>query len=178
MGDVGQNDIEEVSIVLRGGNYGWAIKEGTLFFNHNGNLEGFASRDAPIGAVIPKNLKEPIAQYDTHHEGHSVIGGFVYHGKAVRELVGRYVFGDFSLLFKFPTGPHDYGRLFVTNPGGAGLRDISQIQVLPGNALSMALLGWGQDASGELYALGNISGVPFGTGGRVLKLVPVDEHVD
>ena len=40
VGDVGQNDIEEVNIVVRGGNYGWAIKEGTLFFNHNGNLEG------------------------------------------------------------------------------------------------------------------------------------------
>ena len=178
VGDVGQNDIEEVNIVVRGGNYGWAIKEGTLFFNHNGDLDGFASREPPIGAVIPRNLKEPIAQYDTHHEGHSVIGGFVYRGRAVRESVGRYVFGDFALLFKFPTGPHDYGRLFHITPGGAGLRDISQIQVLPGNALSMALLGWGQDASGELYALGNISGVPFGTGGRVLKLVPVDEHVD
>jgi glucose/arabinose dehydrogenase len=178
VGDVGQNDIEEVNIVTRGGNYGWAHKEGTLFFNHNDDLEGFASRDAPAGAVIPRNLKDPIAQYDTHHEGHSVIGGFVYRGQAVRQLVGRYVFGDFSLLFKFPTGPHDYGRLFVTNPGGAGLRAISQLQVLPGSALSMALLGIGQDASGELYALGNISGVPFGTGGRVLKLVPVDEHVD
>jgi len=178
VGDVGQNDIEEVNIVVRGGNYGWAIKEGTLFFNHNDNLEGFASREPPSEAVIPRNLKEPIAQYDTHHEGHSVIGGFVYHGRAVRGLVGRYVFGDFSLLFKFPTGPHDYGRLFHIIPGGAGLRNVSQIQVLPGNALSMALLGWGQDASGELYALGNISGVPFGTGGRVLKLVPVDQHVD
>lgn len=178
VGDVGQNDIEEVNIVVRGGNHGWPLKEGTLFFHHNGNAEGFASRQPPIGAVIPRNLKDPIAQYDTHHEGHSVIGGFVYHGRAVRELVGRYVFGDFALLFKFPGGPHDYGRLFHAIPGGAGLRDISQIQVLPGNALSMALLGWGQDASGELYALGNISGVPFGTGGRVLRLVPVDEHVD
>jgi hypothetical protein len=128
--------------------------------------------------VIPRNLKDPIAQYDTHHEGHSVIGGFVYRGTAVRGLVGRYVFGDFSLLFKFPTGPHDYGRLFHIIPGGAGLRDISQIQVLPGNALSMALLGWGQDASGELYAMGNINGVPFGTGGRVLKLVPASTDLD
>ncbi len=174
VGDVGQNDIEEVNIVVRSGNYGWRIKEGTLFFNPNDNAEGFASREPPASAVIPRNLKDPIAQYDTHHEGHSVIGGFVYRGSKVRDLVGRYVFGDFSLLFKFPTGPHDYGRLFHIIPGGAGLRDINQIQVLPGNALSMALLGWGQDASRELYALGNISGVPFGTGGRVLKLVPVD----
>jgi hypothetical protein len=42
----------------------------------------------------------------------------------------------------------------------------------------MALLGWGQDASGELYAMGNINGVPFGTGGRVLKLVPASTDLD
>ena len=178
VGDVGQNDIEEVDIVVRGGNYGWPIKEGTLFFHHNGDAEGFASREPPVGAVIPRNLKDPIAQYDTHHEGHSAIGGFVYRGHAIADLVGRYVFGDFSLLFKFPTGPHDYGRIFWVNPGGAGLRPISQVQVLPGNALSMALLGWGQDASGELYALGNTNGVPFGTSGHVLRLVPAPTDVN
>ena len=36
VGDVGQNDIEEVNRVVAGGNYGWNIKEGTLFFNPNG----------------------------------------------------------------------------------------------------------------------------------------------
>jgi hypothetical protein len=30
----------------------------------------------------------------------------------------------------------------------------------------------GQDASGEVYVLGNISGVPFGTEGVVLRLAP------
>ena len=31
----------------------------------------------------------------------------------------------------------------------------------------------GQDASGELYVMGNVSGVPFGTGGVVLRIAPV-----
>ena len=60
------------------------------------------------------------------------------------------------------------------------LKPISQLHVLPGGALSLALLGFGQDAAGEIYALGNISGIPFpdpvsGPTGRVLKLVPPPE---
>jgi len=187
VGDVGQNDIEEVNIVVRGGNHGWNVKEGTLFFHINGNEVGFASRDPDHGRRIPRRLIDPIAQYDTHHEGHSVIGGFVYHGRGIPRLRGKYIFGDFALLFKFPTGPHDYGRLFIINPDGKDrLRKISQLHVLPGGALSLALLGWGQDARGELYVLGNISGLPFpdplvGPTGRVLRLVPapkVDDDKD
>jgi hypothetical protein len=34
------------------------------------------------------------------------------------------------------------------------------------------LLGFGQDAAGEVYVLGNINGTPFGTDGRVLRLAP------
>jgi hypothetical protein len=30
----------------------------------------------------------------------------------------------------------------------------------------------GQDTGGELYTMGNISGVPFGTEGVVLRLAP------
>jgi len=33
VGEVGQNDIEEVDVVRRGGNYGWPVKEGTFLFN-------------------------------------------------------------------------------------------------------------------------------------------------
>ncbi len=75
-GNVGQNDIEEVERVVKGGNYGWNRKEGTLFFYINGTADGFAS---PIdNGLVPPGVIDPIVQYDTHHEGHSVIGGFVY----------------------------------------------------------------------------------------------------
>ena len=186
LGDVGQNDIEEVDIVVRGGNYGWNFKEGTLFFHINGTAVGTASREPDQIRDIPRGLIDPIAQYDTHHEGHSVVGGFVYRGHGIPKLRGKYVFGDFSLLFKFPTGPHDYGRLFTIDArGGKGLRKISQLHVLPGGQASLAVLGWGQDARGEIYVLGNVSGLPFpepGTigepTGHVLKLVRAPETGD
>jgi glucose/arabinose dehydrogenase len=176
VGDVGQNDIEEVDVVDSGGNYGWAVKEGTLFFNHNGDAPGFATPLPP--GPLPPDLIDPITQYDTHHEGHSVIGGFVYHGSRLAELVGRYIFGDFSLLFKFPSGPHDYGRLFHLAPDGEKVNNllaISQFHIAGGNAISLALQGFGQDAFGEVYALGNVSGLPFGTQGAVLRLAPTED---
>lgn len=179
LGDVGQNDIEEVNVIVRGGNYGWNLKEGTLFFHINGTADGFASPDRdPTRGPIPPGLIEPIAQYDTHHEGHSVIGGFVSHGRGIPSLRGKYVFGDFSLLFKFPRGPHDYGRLFSLDPDGHGLRPISELVVLPGGSVSLAVLGFGQDAHGEIYVTGNVNGVPFGTGGIVLRLVRAPEVDD
>jgi len=184
VGDVGQNDIEEVDIVRRGRNFGWNCKEGTLFFHINGNVEGFASPNPdparPLCNPRAVDFRDPVAQYDTHHEGHSVIGGYVYHGNRVRAFRGKYVFGDFALLFKFPSGPHDYGRLFVMDAGDRGRqpKNVSEALVLPGGAISLALLGIGQDARGELYALGNVNGVPFGDNGRMLRLVAAPEADD
>ncbi len=134
--------------------------------------------------ALAPNLVDPIAQYDTHHEGHSVIGGFVYRGSELEELKGRYVFGDFSTIFRFPIGPQNYGRLFHIKAGDNdnGLRRITEFQIVPGNNLSLALLGWGEDASGEVYPMGNISGLPFAIEevheGVVLKIVAADDDDD
>jgi glucose/arabinose dehydrogenase len=189
VGDVGQNDIEEVDRVVKGGNHGWNRKEGTLFFNINGTDPGFASPTPP--GPVPANVIDPIAEYDTHHEGHSVIGGFVYHGDRFPQLRGRYVFGEFSRIFNFPSGPHNFGRLLYlqqehprdrlqTIHDFNGFSDaIAALGLSVGSGAcgglfppTLAMLGMGQDASGELYALGNISGVPFGTQGVVLRIAP------
>lgn len=189
VGDVGQNDIEEVNLVVAGGNHGWNRKEGTLFFYINGNDPGFAS---PVdNGLVPPGVIDPIAQYDTHHEGHSVIGGFVYRGSRIPQLRGRYVFGEFARVFNFPSGPHNFGRILYLqqkNPGAglleiqefAGFADaIADLGLSVGSGAcdglfppTLAVLGIGQDAAGEVYVMGNINGVPFGTDGVVLRVAP------
>ena len=189
-GDVGQNDIEEVDVVDAGANYGWNHKEGTLFFNVNGDAEGFATI-APTG-MVPPALVDPIAQYDTHHEGHSVIGGYVYRGERIPQLRGRYVFGEFSRVFNFPSGPHNFGRLLYLpqkNDKNGKLMNVQELggfaQAIASLGLSvgtgacdglfpptLAVLGIGQDAAGEMYVSGNISGLPFGADGVLLRLAP------
>lgn len=195
VGDVGQNDLEEVDLVEKGKNYGWNFKEGTKFFHINGDDEGFAA-DVPEAGRAPSPVAaptDPIAQYDIHREGHSVIGGFVYRGTRIPALTGRYVFGEFSFVFRFPSGPHNYGRLFYIEGGApppGTLREIREFEdfdeAIAAIGLSeggpacaagvapptLAVLGIGQDANGEVYVMGNISGLPFGTEGVVLRIAP------
>ena len=87
VGDVGESAIEEVNRVRRGGNYGWRCFEGTV---------DVSSRWA-TGATCAakKDLLPPIAQY-SHTLGSAVMGGYVYRGKAIPSLRGRYLFADFS----------------------------------------------------------------------------------
>ncbi|HEU5473416.1 MAG TPA: PQQ-dependent sugar dehydrogenase [Actinophytocola sp.] len=188
VGDVGQNDLEEVSIVVNGGNYGWPLKEGRLFFNNNGTLPGFAVRE-PVRET-PPGLQDPIAQYDTHHEGHSVIGGYVYRGHRVPQLRGRYVFADFSRLSGAGAPGSNYGRiLYLSQDNRNDRHDRSGVTEVRGFAeeaarlglidpnrppaafpQTLAVFGVAEDARGELYVTGNLSGVPFGTGGVVLRI--------
>ncbi len=155
--DVGQNDIEEVDVVVNGGNYGWPVKEGTFLFDMNGAAPGFTTVDSP---GVPAGMIDPIAQYD-HDEGISVAGGFVYGASEIKGLRGSYVFGDFSLGF-FPGN----GRLFHLGDGGEIL------ELLPGGApLGRYLMAFGQDRKGNVYVMTSDNFAPVGTTGVVQRLV-------
>jgi quinoprotein glucose dehydrogenase len=81
-GDVGQDIWEEIDLIVRGGNYGWNLREGKHPFG-------------PSGSGPRDDLIEPIWEY--HHEtaGKSITGGHVYRGKRVPELVGCYLYADY-----------------------------------------------------------------------------------
>jgi len=159
LGDVGQNDIEEVNLVVSGGNYGWNWKEGTFCFDGAREEPGFVFDCLPGSA--PEGLIDPVGQYD-HDDGLSVIGGFVYRGSAVPSLSGHYILGEFAKNFAID------GRLLGMGRQGR----IVEIPIEGQDNLEIFLLGFGEDADGELYVMGNTTGVPFEDTGAVLKIVP------
>ena len=162
LGDVGQNQIEEVDKIVKGGNYGWSIKEGSFLFNANDTNDGFVTQ-TPVRDV-PPDLIDPIAQYD-HDEGNAVIGGFVYRGAAIPALQGKYVTGDL--------GQEITGRLFVLEG-----TELKELRIgLEDRALGMFLKGFGQDSSGELYVFGSTNLGPAGTAGKMLRIAPAPNPI-
>jgi glucose/arabinose dehydrogenase len=152
IGDVGQNNVEEIDIGVPGKNYGWNKKEGSYRFNPS---DGSIAQDA---APDP-SLTEPLAEY-SHTDGSAVIGGFVYRGTSLPALVGKYVFGDLALSMS--------GRLFYTDLTDGAIKELRLgAQDMP---LGLFLKGFGRDANGELYALVDSNIGPSGTGGEVLKI--------
>jgi glucose/arabinose dehydrogenase len=177
--DVGQNNIEEIDRIVKGGNYGWAIKEGTFLFNMTNGPAGPAGTiGAPPGnnsPGVPAGLIDPISgpmgtlEYD-HNNGISITGGFVYRGTEMPELYGKYIFGDLALI---ANPVRENGRLFYADLqlGTINVFTLPQFgsEILP-NGLTVH--GFGQDANGELYALATNTSAN-GNGGVVYKLFSV-----
>ena len=165
LGDVGQNKIEEINLIVGGGNYGWRVKEGTFFFDPNGANAGYVT-DTPVVPVVPE-VVEPIAQYD-HDDGLAVIGGYVYRGTELSDLQGRYVFGDWG-SFTAPSG-----RLFYLDTN----HEIKEFRLgLDDRALGYWVKGFGEDTDGELYVMASQSLGPRGTTGKVFKIVAPPDPV-
>jgi glucose/arabinose dehydrogenase len=109
-GDVGQDRIEEVDRIVRGGNYGWNLMEGDEVFG-----------GAELTAEQRADLVAPIATYP-RREGASVTGGHVYRGEALPELRGRYLYADFvsgnvwGVREDRDGGKHDVLKLAAAGP--------------------------------------------------------------
>ena len=160
LADVGQGQIEEVDIVSKGGNYGWNLKEGQFRFITNGTIS-----DDLTG--LPAGLIDPVLQYD-HSEGIAIVGGFVYRGSAIPELVGKYVFGDYSTAFNLANGHLFYGDLETG--------EVREFLIgFDPRSLGLYVKGMGMDQDGELYVLASSRGGPSGDQGVALKIVAVPE---
>lgn len=124
-GDVGQKNWEEVDIVTKGGNYGWRVREGTHV--------------KTPGDPDPKNWINPIIDYG-RQEGISVTGGYVYRGKQIPSLRGKYIFGDLM------------GPIWALTDVKKELWNKEKLSISrePGY---WQLYSFGEDQAGELYVL-------------------------
>jgi putative heme-binding domain-containing protein len=137
VGNVGQDLWEQIYLIERGGNYGWSIMEGSHLFRP----------ERPRG---PSPILMPTVEHD-HANFRSITGGYVYHGKRLKDLVGAYLYGDY-----------DSGRIWMLR------YDRQKKTVTEHRELfksSLRLVGFGEDANGELYLLDHM-------GGRISRLVP------
>jgi len=165
--DVGQNRYEEVSVVERGGNYGWNVKEGTHCFS--ANSPGSPPENCPSETPDGDPLRNPVIEYSHSSgdiDGVSVIGGYRYSGSAIPGLEGRYVFGDWQ----------SGGDVYVATPAEEGLWPIERVSLghAGENPPGQYLLAFGRDQDDELYVATTGSAAPRGESGAVHRLVPTE----
>jgi len=179
LADVGQDRWEEINVIVNGGNYGWRLREGFDGFDPKSPLK------APTNAVTVgadgKPFVDPVLTYKTlrgrgtesNAFGVTVTGGYVYRGKAIPSLAGKYVFADWSRSMAIPDGT----MLVATIPSGSASAARWTVEPLalkefPNGRIKSFIWALGEDAAGELYVLANGINSAFGTRGKVFKLVP------
>lgn len=133
-GDVGWGLWEEINLISKGGNYGWATMEGAQCASGQRHT-GSAGCDR-TGLTMP-------AYAFGHSDGRSasVTGGYVYRGTRLTGLIGTYVYGDFSS-----------NTVSALRLDGGTVLSSDVIASVPMPA------SFGEDESGELYI------VSFGKG--------------
>jgi len=131
LGDVGQVDYEEITLVRAGENLGWNIYEGFMPFSDRYQKSG-VDYEVPVVALARKY-------------GVSVTGGYVYRGKRSRSYRGVYIFGDW-----------DSKRVWGLKQRNGKLLVIRQIATSPGKVSS-----FGVDHEGEIYVVGYDDGMIY-----------------
>jgi len=124
LADVGQNAWEEINVVVRGGNYGWNLREGAHCYS---------------GDCRQPGLIDPLAEY-SHDQGCSITGGYVYRGRALPALRGVYLYGDFCS-----------GRIWGLSAGADG-KHVSKVLLESG--LNIASFAQGNDGEVYVIDLG------------------------
>jgi hypothetical protein len=162
--DAGQNRFEEVDLVVKGGNYGWRVREGAHCFDPNNPLSNPAS--CPSTGPNGDALIDPIGEFKNSAlpggEGATVIGGSPYHGN-ISALAAGYVFG----AYRAGGSP-----LFVLLPSGDGnwTRHSVLVDGRTDGLVPAYLLAVGTDTRGELLVLGADNAGPSGSTGKVWRV--------
>ena len=166
-GDVGQNTIEEIDIVENGKNYGWSVKEGENVYDLDHGIALATAAGTDVNTFM-NGFESPKASY-THSggttNGLSVIGGVVYRGATCTELVGKYVFADWTTDWNAPSG-----KLYYLKEPVPDMYQINQLNPIAIDVGTEFITGFGEDINKELYIITRLSYAPTGIG-KIYKLV-------
>jgi glucose/arabinose dehydrogenase len=133
IGDVGQGNYEEVDVELAGQghkNYGWNTTEGAHCFE-------------PSSGCSMNGVTLPAVEYAQSDGGCTVIGGYVYRGSKMPNLVGTYFYGDYcsSKIWN------------IVWKDGALVSGPTEITDSIGSDAVQSISSFGEDAAGELYVV-------------------------
>ena len=135
--DIGLHYWEEVDIVAKGANYGYPEREGNeqLFVDDagkTGSLENppvaFPDRDL----LHVDGIEEPVvpiypAAVYSHWEGDSIGSGFVYRGKLMPQMRGKFIFNDMTTGRIFYV---DLGEMIATHGQRNHQAQIHELQIM------------------------------------------------
>jgi len=132
IGDVGQNAWEEVDAIAfddaPGANFGWPLLEGSRPFRE----------DRAPGTVLP------VLDIGRDEGDCAIVGGYVYRGTEIPDLVGAYVFSD-----------NCNGKIRALKLAGDGSVELVRALGIETNGVT----SFGEDGDGELYVLTASAGV-------------------
>jgi uncharacterized repeat protein (TIGR03806 family) len=128
LGQNGQDLWEQVYLIRRGENYGWSVQEG----GH------------PFYVERPKGAEPIVAPMADHHhsESRSLTGGVVYRGTKLPDLVGCFIYGDYST-----------GKIWAIRHDGTKVtfhREIADT--------TLQITGFSMNAAGELLVVDHAGG--------------------
>ena len=151
--DIGVHYWEEVDIITKGGNYGYAEREGNeqFFVNDAGKTGSLINPPVPFpekdllkvdGINDSVGPLYAVAVY-SHREGDSIGNGFVYRGKLMPQLRGKYIFNDMTTARIFYA---DFAEMLAAH----GKRD-QQAQIHELQIVYKGPAGAGQPAKRRMY---------------------------
>ncbi len=143
-GDVGENRVEEIDEVVKGGNYGWPVKEGDSSFEKN-------------DLIPPTPFIAPVNTY-THAVGICVQGGNFYYGNDLPLLKNKYIYADWN------------GSLFTLTKAQDSNWTRQALKIVNKPSDSFFICGSAIDSNNQLYVMGYLAN-KNGDKGVIYKVV-------
>ncbi|MFI6095597.1 PQQ-dependent sugar dehydrogenase [Lentzea sp. NPDC051213] len=167
LGHIGEKAVDSVYEVRKGANLGWSEREGLWEYRRGDPSCGvfpLPADDAKFGYTYP------VAAFDHNRlassrpcadSGNALMGGFVYRGRKIPSLRGKYIYGEGvkGLIYYTEEREMRLGRPMATT---RELMVYANGQLTTMKALvndpNRVDLRFGQDAEGELYVLAKANG--------------------